>query len=108
MQGDARWLFTGSDGCLQPTAVRGPLRSNNLSALLSAARANMGLAALPWYVAYESVKSGAVRPVLAEWSLPSQEIHAVYPSPRLLPAKVSGFIEWLRGQIGDAWWSEPP
>ena len=43
VQGDARWLFTGSDGRLQPTAVRGPLRSNNLSALLAAARGNMGL-----------------------------------------------------------------
>ena len=107
VQGDARWLFTGSDGRLQPTAVRGPLRSNNLSALLAAARGNMGLAALPWYVAHASVKSGAVRPVLTEWSLPSQEIHAVYPSPRLLPAKVSGLIEWLQGQIGETWWSAP-
>ena len=107
VQGDARWLFTGADGHLHPTAVRGPLRSNNLSALLAAARGGMGLAALPWYVAHESVKSGAVQPVLTEWSLPSQEIHAVYPSPRQVPAKVSGFIEWLQGQIGETWWSDP-
>lgn len=106
VQGDARWLFTGPDGRLQATTVRGPLRSNNLSALLSAARGGMGLAALPWYVAYESVKARAVQPVLTEWSLPSQEIHAVFPSPRLLPAKVNGFIEWLQGQIGKTWWSD--
>jgi DNA-binding transcriptional LysR family regulator len=108
VQGDARWLFTGADGRLHPCAVRGPLRSNNLSALLAAARGGMGLAALPWYVAQESVKAGAVQPVLADWSLPSQEIHAVYPSPRLVPAKVSGFIEWLQGRLGDAWWADPP
>jgi DNA-binding transcriptional LysR family regulator len=65
----------------------------------------MGLAALPWYVAYESVQSGAVQPVLTEWSLPSQEIHAVYPSPRQVPAKVSSFIEWLQSQLGETWWS---
>lgn len=106
VQGDARWLFTGADGQLQPTAVRGPLRSNNLSALLAAARAGMGVAALPWYVAHESVRAGAVQPVLGDWSLPSQEIHAVYPSPRLVPAKVSGFIEWLQGQLGPTWWSD--
>ena len=106
VQGDARWLFTGADGQLQPVAVRGPLRSNNLSALLAAARGDMGLAALPWYVAHDSVSTGAVQPVLTEWSLPSQEIHAVYPSPRLVPAKVSGFIEWLQGQIGETWWSD--
>lgn len=107
VQGDAKWLFTGADGRLHPTAVRGALRTNNLSALLAAARADMGLAALPWYVAYESVKAGAVLPVLTSWSLPSQEIHAVYPSPRQVPAKVSGFIGWLQGQITDTWWSEP-
>ena len=107
VQGDARWLFTGPDGRPRPTAVRGSLRSNNLSALLAAARGDMGLAALPWYVAHESVRAGAVQPVLTDWSLPSQEIHAVYPSPRQVPAKVSGFIEWLQGQIGETWWSDP-
>ena len=107
VQGDARWLFTGADGRLHPTAVRGRLRSNNLSALLSAARSDMGLAALPWYVAHESVKAGAVQPVLTAWSLPSQELHAVYPSPRQVPTKVSGFIEWLQSQLGETWWSDP-
>lgn len=107
VQGDDKWLFTGLDGQLHPTAVRGTLRSNNLSALLAAARADMGLAALPWYVANESVKTGAVQAVLTEWTLPSQEIHAVYPSPRQVPTKVSGFIGWLQGQISDTWWSDP-
>ena len=106
VQGDDRWHFSGS-GAAQSVPVRGPLRSNNLSALLAAARGGMGLAALPWYVAHESVKSGAVQPVLTDWSLTSQEIHAVFPSPRQVPAKVSGFIEWLQGQIGETWWSDP-
>ena len=104
VQGDARWHFTGVDGKTVATPVRGPLRSNNLSALLSAARAGMGIAALPWYVAHESVKSDAIQPLLAEWSLPSQEVHAVYPSPRMVPAKVSSFVEWLQGQFGESWW----
>ncbi|MCU0773303.1 MAG: LysR family transcriptional regulator [Ideonella sp.] len=105
VQGDDRWHFTGSDGHTVPVPVRGPLRSNNLSALLAAARAGMGLAMLPWYVAHESVKTGAVVPVLERWSLPAQEIHAVYPSPRLVPAKVTGFVDWLQGQFGDEWWA---
>lgn len=105
VQGDARWHFTGPDGRAVQVPVKGPLRSNNLSALLAAARGGMGVAALPWYVAYQPVKSGAVQPVMTDWSLPSQEIHAVYPSPRMVPAKVSGFIEWLQGQFGEAWWA---
>ncbi len=105
VQGDARWLLTGQDGYVHSITVKGPLRSNNLSALLSAVRSGMGLAALPWYVAHESIKTGAVRPVLTNWTLPSQEIHAVYSSPRLLPAKIQTFIDWLQTEMKDQWWT---
>lgn len=104
VQGDARWLLTGADGQVHSINVKGPLRSNNLSALLSAVRSGMGLAALPWYVAHGSVRSGVVKVVLSEWSLPSQEIHAVFPSPRLLPAKVQTLIDWLQKELQDDWW----
>jgi hypothetical protein len=56
----------------------------------------------PCYVAEDSIASGAVLPLLEGWALPAQEIHAVYPSPRMVPAKVTQFIEWLRGQFGPA------
>jgi DNA-binding transcriptional LysR family regulator len=105
VQGDDRWPFTGADGTTQAVPVKGPLRSNNLSVLLAAAREGMGLAVLPWYVAHESVKSGAVRPLLERWTLPAQEIHAVYPSPRHVPIKVSGFVNWLQGQFDGDWWA---
>jgi DNA-binding transcriptional LysR family regulator len=106
VQGDARWHFTGVEGKVATVPVKGPLRSNNLSALLMAARNGMGVAALPRYVAQGSLNSGALFPLLADWSLPSQEIHAVYPSPLLVPAKVSGFVAWLQGQFGEAWWED--
>lgn len=106
VQGDARWVFTGAEGQTQVVSVQGPLRSNNLSALLSAARGGMGVAALPWYVAHESVQTGAVQVLLPEWSLPSQEIHAVFPSPRLVPTKVTQFIAWLQEQMVTDWWAQ--
>ena len=106
VQGDARWLLSGTDGHSQPIDVRGPLRSNNLSALLAAARDGLGIAALPRYVAHASLQTGAVRPILENWLLPSQEIHAVYPSPRLVPTKVRTFITWLQSRIGDDWWAQ--
>ena len=106
VQGDARWHFSGVEGQAHSVPVTGRLRSNNLSALLAAAREGMGVAALPWYVAYRSVHSGAVVPVLTEWALPSQEIHAVYSSPRLVTAKVTGFIAWLQTQLGERWWAQ--
>jgi len=104
VQGDERWHFAGADGATRSVPVKGPLRSNNLSALLAATRAGMGLAALPWYVAHESVKQGAVAVLLPAWSLPAQEIHAVFPSPRMVPSKVSGFVDDLAGRFDGAWW----
>ena len=85
--------------------VKGPLRSNNKSALMTAACAGLGIAALPTYVVHEAVLSGALVTLLGDWPLPTQEIHAVYPSPRMVPAKVSGFTEWLQTQLGERWWT---
>jgi DNA-binding transcriptional LysR family regulator len=105
VQGDDRWLLRGKDAKPLSVVVRGPLRSNNLSALLAAARAGLGVAALPWYVAHDSVQDKVLAPVLGDWSLPEQEIHAVYPSPTLVPAKVSTFIDFARERFGPRWWA---
>lgn len=107
VQGDARWNFTSLEGTMLSIPVKGPLRSNSLSALLAAARSGMGVAALPRYVAKESLKTSAVTALLLDWALPVQEIHAVYSSPRLVPAKVNTFIAWLQGEFEEAWWTGP-
>ncbi len=106
VQGDARWQFTGPNRQVVVVPVRGLLRSNSLSTLLDAAKAAMGIAILPWYVANEAVRDGSIQALLTDWSLPSQEIHAVYPSPNLVPAKVTRFVEWLHEKFGQAWWTE--
>jgi DNA-binding transcriptional LysR family regulator len=104
VQGDERWHFSAPTGQTEPVPVRGPLRSNNLSVVLEAARAGMGLAILPWYVANHSVEQGAVQPLLTDFALPVQEIHAVFPSPKLVPSKVSSFIAHLQQALADEWW----
>ncbi|MEO7338455.1 MAG: LysR family transcriptional regulator [Caldimonas sp.] len=108
VQGDDRWHFTDVDGQRVSAQVTGPLRSNNLSAVLAAARAGHGLAALPWYVAGESVADGSIVPVLERHALPVQELHAVYPSPKLLPSKVAAFLGFLQDELGDRWWDRSP
>jgi DNA-binding transcriptional LysR family regulator len=108
VQGDDRWSLGAPGGAApQSVAVRGPLRSNNLSAVLAAARAGLGLAMLPWYVARESVDSGRVVPVLADHTLASQEIHAVFPSPKLVASKVTSFIVHLQESLQGRWWETP-
>lgn len=107
VQGDARWPFSASDGQARSVEVRGPLRSNNLSTLLLAARSDLGIAALPCYVAQDALANGALVQVLADFNLPAQEIHAVFPSPRLVPAKVTALIDWLQGRFPARWWEDP-
>jgi DNA-binding transcriptional LysR family regulator len=104
VQGDERWHFTGPSGEEMAVSVKGPLRSNNLSALLAACRAGMGVAALPWYVAGASVREGAVQAVLEDHALPAQEVHAVFPSPKLVPSKVRTFIEFMQRELQGEWW----
>jgi DNA-binding transcriptional LysR family regulator len=108
VQGDDRWQFTGPSGEELSVPVAGPLRSNNLSAVLAACRAGMGLAVLPWYVARESVADGSIVPVLADHTLPSQELHAVFPSPKLVPGKVRSFIDYLKERLDGEWWGRAP
>lgn len=105
VQGDERWHFTAPDGRTEAVAVHGPLRSNNLSALLAAARDGLGLALLPRYVAHESLHKGVVLPLLERWGLPTQEVHAVFPSPKLLPSKVKSFCDFLAPRFGPGWWA---
>ena len=104
VQGDDRWQFNDTQNKAHSVAVQGPLRSNSLSAVLDAARAGHGLAALPWYVAREAVADGSLQPVLEGFALPAQELHAVYPSPKLVPSKVAAFISFLQSALDDGWW----
>ena len=108
VQGDAIWHFSSVNGASegsQAVAVNGRLRSNNLSVLLAAARDGFGVAVLPYYVANDGLLTGELVPILQGFTLPIQEIHAVFPSPRLVPAKVQELVAWLKGQFTDQWWA---
>jgi DNA-binding transcriptional LysR family regulator len=104
VQGDDRWNLTTPSGDEISVPVKGPLRSNNLSAVLAAAQAGMGIAILPWYVARGSVAEKAVQPILSDHVVPAQAMHAVFPSPKLVPSKVTSFIAFLQESLAGEWW----
>lgn len=106
VQGDAHLRFQQPDGHSQSVAVSGALRSNNLSTVLEAVRSGMGLAALPCYVAAGAVASGELVAIMRDHVLPSQEVHAVYPSARQVPVKVSALIAFLKEHFSGEWWLE--
>lgn len=102
--GDEFWRMHTPKGDPVTVPVSGRFRSNNLSAVLAAARDGLGVALMPRYVASESLASGKVLEVLGDHKLPEQEIHAVFPSPKLVPGKVSGFVAFLQGRFAEGWW----
>lgn len=104
VQGDDRLHFTDAKAGRISVRVHGTFRSNNLSSILAAVRDGIGIAALPTYVAAASLATRSVQPVLEKFALPSQEMHAVYPSPKLVPPKVSVLIEYLCAAFQDENW----
>ena len=95
VQGNDVWRFRVPRAPRERAAQRA-LRSNNLCVVLAAARAGMGLAILPHYVAAPALAAGALRTVMDDHELPSQRIQAVTPSPRFAPRKVTLFVAFLR------------
>jgi len=108
VQGDDVWRLFTPKGEPVTVPVTGRLRSNNLSAVLAAARGGLGIAALPRYVAEDSLVSGHIVEMLKDYALPEQEIHAVFPSPKLVPGKVQAFVAYLQGWFGERWWESLP
>jgi DNA-binding transcriptional LysR family regulator len=106
--GDDVWRLISPKGEAVTVPVAGRLRSNNLSAVLAAARNGLGIAAMPRYVAADSLAAEQVLEVLADHSLPEQEIHAVFPSPKLVPGKVQAFVAYLQGRFAERWWETLP
>ena len=75
--------------------ARGPLRSSNAVALLTACRSGLGISLLPEFAVAEYVRSGELKRVLPGWATDEQGIYAVYPTARFVPVKVSAFVDFL-------------
>jgi DNA-binding transcriptional LysR family regulator len=79
---------------------RGNLQCNDGEVLTRWAIAGEGLAWRSAWEVSEEVKRGRLVTVLDEFAFPGNNIYAVYPERRLLPAKVKFFIEFLRKTSG--------
>jgi len=69
------------------------LTTNSADAAIQFAEAGCGLTRVLAYQAAESLKAGRLRIVLAAFEQPALPIHIVYPTSRLLSAKVRTFVD---------------
>ena len=81
--------------------VRGPVSTNDGETALQWALAGFGILLRSAWDAHEHLQSGALVQVLADWTLPEADVHAVYPERLHLSAKVGAFIDFLAGWFGE-------
>jgi DNA-binding transcriptional LysR family regulator len=71
------------------------LKANNGEAVITAAVAGLGIAAVPAFISTELVAQGALIPVLSDYRLAAGSLYAIYPPGRHLSHRVRVFIDFL-------------
>lgn len=79
----------------QGVDVHSRLYVNSGDALREAAIAGCGVTVIPTFLIHKAVVAGELVPLLLPYEKVPTSIHAVYPSPRNVPAKVRAFAEYL-------------
>lgn len=89
------WRFTRGNDCVSwlPKAA---VSVNSGQAVLSAAKAGMGLVMLPEVLAREDLAAGHLAEVLPGWSLPQQPMALVFHRDRYRPQRLQAFIAFAR------------
>ena len=75
------------------------LLSNSTETIRAAALAGVGLVAAPDWLFATDLASGALVRVLPEWRTPESGVFAVYPSNRLMAAKVKLFVDHVARRL---------
>lgn len=96
------WRFDA--GAHEPAvrvAVESRLSFSDAEAVLEAARAGLGVARIPSFVASSSVADGHLVRLLPRWTIPGTGVYVVHPAGRRPPHKVRLLIDWLVDHFDD-------
>jgi DNA-binding transcriptional LysR family regulator len=97
-QGDTPWIFQ-RDGAHVSISVHGRLRTNAAEGVREGVLAGLGLAISSAWMFAPELASGAVVPVLTEWSLPTVDLWTVFPSGRQMSAKARAFAQFIEMEL---------
>lgn len=95
------WAFT-RDGTAVSVAVRGRVRVSAAEGLRAAVLADMGLTVASDWMFSPELATGAVRRLLAGWSLPPIDLWAVFPTGRMASAKARAFAGFVEAALAEA------
>lgn len=97
-QRPGHWMFQ-IGGKRRPVQVRGPFRSNSMTAIYPAVSAGLGLGYSPLWQIRRLVKEGLVEIVLEAFEPPPVPVHVLWQESRLPPAKVRAFVDLLAAKL---------
>ncbi len=90
---------TGMGGTMRGSMGQGQLITNDLLLVREAVLAGLDIALLPRFLVQEELADHRLLVVLPRWQPPTRELFAVYPSKRLMPAKVRAFLDFIADQL---------
>lgn len=95
------WVFTDPDTGREMTITpHSVLATSHVDTLLSAARAGLGLVALPSFMLGDALRDGSLERVLMDWPLTDFRIHAAVPSRKYMPARTRAMLDFLVDTFG--------
>lgn len=89
----------GPDGREQKLRVSPLLISEGVTSIREAVRDGLGVAVLPDWLIRNELLSGDLVHVLPRWKLQPLPVHVVYAGQRVLPTRVSAFIDFAVRQL---------
>ena len=94
------WHFTDEDGEIV-VPVQGRYLVDNSEGVREGVLGGLGIGVIPiWLFKEDEIARGRVRIILDDFEPTRLPIHAVFPSRRLVPAKVRAMIEFLAAEFG--------
>lgn len=99
--GGAVWAF--QQGSEKTTVtVRGRLRISAAEGIREAVLAGLGLTISSEWMFAPELQAGTVKPVLQDWTLPSIDLWAVFPTGRQASAKARAFVAFVESRMAMA------
>jgi DNA-binding transcriptional LysR family regulator len=96
--GGATWSFRRGTAEI-PVTLNGRVRVSAAEGVREGVLAGLGFAVASEWLFARELKSGAVKPVLEDWSLPPLDLWAVFPTGRQVSAKARAFANFIEQQI---------
>lgn len=101
--GKQLWQFTRNNRTTK-VEIDSHFTSNDATVLLHASLAGGGISMQPSYLVKDYLATGQLQVLLAEWSLPTLAINALYPSRRYMPVALRALLDFLAQRFEQQPW----